>query len=60
MIFPGDWSAVVPPLPIPNREVKRDSADDSDPETVCESRSLPGNFKKEGRLMISGESKGKS
>ncbi len=42
--FPGDWSVVVPPLPIPNREVKRDSADDSGPEADCESRSLPGNF----------------
>ena len=42
MFFPGDWSGVAPPLPIPNREVKRASADDSDPEAVRESRSLPG------------------
>ena len=33
------WSDVVPPLPIPNRVVKRVSADDSIWATVCENRS---------------------
>lgn len=37
----GDGSAVVPPFPIPNREVKRCSADDTLPATERENRSLP-------------------
>lgn len=32
------------PDPIPNSEVKRLSADDSMPATVCENRSVPGHF----------------
>ena len=36
----GDISEVVPPLPIPNRTVKRLSADDS-ADCLCESRSSP-------------------
>ena len=37
----GHWSDVVPPLLIPNRVVKRISADDSMRATVCENRSWP-------------------
>ena len=37
----GDWSAVAPPFPIPNREVKRCSADDTNLATGGENRSLP-------------------
>jgi hypothetical protein len=36
----GDHSALAPPLPIPNRTVKRRSADDS-ADLPCESRSSP-------------------
>ena len=39
---PGHLSDVVPPLPIPNREVKRISGDDSIRATVCENSSWPG------------------
>lgn len=42
--LPGCQSGVEPPLPISNREVKRTSADNSDPETDCEDRSQPGIF----------------
>ena len=37
----GGNSALDPPLPIPNRTVKRSCADDS-VHYACESRSLPG------------------
>ena len=37
----GGHSALDPPLPIPNRVVKRGRADDS-VHSACESRSLPG------------------
>ena len=32
---PGDWSKVVPPVPFPNTEVKRLSADDTEGEGPC-------------------------
>ncbi len=41
--LPGDISAVEPPDPIPNSEVKRSCADGS-VGLPCESRSLPGSF----------------
>lgn len=41
--LPGDISAVEPPDPIPNSEVKRSCADGS-VGFPCESRSLPGSF----------------
>jgi hypothetical protein len=40
----GDHSALAPPLPIPNRTVKRRSADDS-ADLPCESRSSPRPYK---------------
>ena len=39
---PGDFSEVVPPVPIPNTEVKRLSADDTEGVTPWENMSLPG------------------
>ena len=39
---PGGTSEVDPPVPIPNTEVKRFSADDTALVTVWENRSLPG------------------
>ena len=39
--MPDDNSELVPPLPIPNRAVKRLSADDST-DYPCESRTLSG------------------
>ncbi len=39
--LPGGLSAVVPPDPMPNSEVKRRSADGSG-VSPCESRELPG------------------
>ena len=39
-VFSGDHSRVAPRLPIPNRTVKRSSADDS-ADCRCESRTLP-------------------
>jgi hypothetical protein len=32
---PGDFSGVVPPVPFPNTEVKRPSADDTERATSC-------------------------
>jgi hypothetical protein len=32
---PGGWSEVVPPVPIPNTEVKRFSADDTEDASPC-------------------------
>ena len=43
-IFPGGKSMVDPPVPIPNTEVKRHSADDTASARMCENRSLPGLF----------------
>jgi len=40
----GLWSDMEPPVPIPNTEVKRISADDSLPATERENRSRPGIF----------------
>ncbi len=40
----GGQSATVPPVPIPNTEVKRCSVDDTALATVWENRSLPGGF----------------
>jgi len=40
--FPGLWSDAVPPLPIPNREVKRTSGDDTALATVWDNTSRPG------------------
>ena len=39
---PGDSSVVEPPDPIPNSEVKSDSADDSAGATLRENTSSPG------------------
>jgi hypothetical protein len=44
VIFPGLQSDVVPPLPIPNRVVKRISAYDNALTRVCENWSRPGFF----------------
>ncbi len=41
--MPGDHSELEPPLPIPNRSVKRLRADDS-ADYPCESRSSPGSY----------------
>ena len=35
---------VVPPVPIPNTEVKRHSAHDTAPAKVWENKSLPGDY----------------
>ena len=40
----GDWSEMVPPVPIPNTEVKHFSADDTALVTRWENRSLPEGF----------------
>ena len=42
--FFGDHSGEVPPVPIPNTEVKLSSADGTARATVWESRSLPNSF----------------
>ena len=42
-LMPGDHSELEPPLPIPNRTVKRLCADDS-ADYPCESRSSPGSY----------------
>jgi hypothetical protein len=42
--LPGGSSEAAPPVPIPNTEVKRLSADDTALVTVWENRSLPGGF----------------
>ena len=44
IIFPGDYSEGVTPVPIPNTEVKPLSADGTVWATAWESRSLPGFF----------------
>ncbi len=41
-ISPGGSSEAAPPVPIPNTEVKRLSADDTALATEWENRSLPG------------------
>jgi hypothetical protein len=41
-IFPGLWSEVERPVPIPNTAVKRFSGDDSNSATDCENTSRPG------------------
>ena len=40
-VFPGDYSVLEPPEPMPNSEVKRNSVDDS-VGFPCESRTSPG------------------
>ena len=40
----GGKSAMDPPVPIPNTEVKRYSAHDTAPAKVWENRSLPGDY----------------
>ena len=42
--LPGGSSEAAPPVPIPNTEVKRLSADDTALAKVWENRSLPGGF----------------
>ena len=42
MRFPGGNSDGAPPVPIPNTEVKPVYVDGTAPETVWESRELPG------------------
>src|SRR5690606_3408098 len=42
-VMPDDHSAVEPRLPIPNRTVKRCSADDSE-QLACESRTSSGSY----------------
>jgi hypothetical protein len=44
-LIPEDLSTVVPPLPIPNRTVKRSSANDSE-QCACESRSSSGKLQR--------------
>src|SRR3972149_1158344 len=39
---PGGWSEAEPPVPIPNTEVKRLSADDTGGAPFWENRALPG------------------
>ena len=46
---PDDHSPLAPPLPIPNRTVKRRHADDST-EFPCESRSSSGTLKANGPI----------
>ena len=41
--FPGDYSGVVPPVPIPNTEVKRPCADDTALVTGWDNMASPGN-----------------
>ncbi len=43
--FPGDYSEVEPPVPIPNTEVKRLYADDTALVTVWENMASPGSIK---------------
>src|SRR5689334_14307235 len=47
---PDDYSPPEPPLPIPNRTVKRRRADDST-DCPCESRSLSGTHKPKGPVI---------
>ena len=42
--LPGGPSEAAPPVPIPNTEVKRLSADDTALARVWENRSLPGDY----------------
>ena len=49
--FPGDDGEEVPPVPIPNTEVKLFSADGTWGETPWESRSSPGFFFKFGNAI---------
>ena len=52
-VLSGDHSEVVPLLPIPNRTVKRLSADDS-ADCPCESRTLPDSQCQKAQLEIAG------
>ncbi len=49
--LPGEYSAVEPPDPIPNSEVKRSRADGS-VLRACESRSSPGPYTKTPNLVL--------
>ena len=52
--FAGGHRIRVPPVPIPNTEVKPDTADGTIWETVWESRSLPALLPKGPRRCVSG------
>ena len=47
-MLPGGFSGVDPPVPIPNTEVKRTSADDTALATEWENRSPPGGISTSG------------
>ena len=47
-MLPGGFSGVDPPVPIPNTEVKRTSADDTALATEWENRSPPGGISTQG------------
>jgi hypothetical protein len=49
--FAGGHRIRVPPVPIPNTEVKPDTADGTAWETVWESRSLPALFRQEPAVV---------
>ena len=44
IMLSGGFSETAPPVPIPNTEVKRLSADDTAFAKVWENKSLPGDF----------------
>ena len=50
--FPGGHRSRVPPVPIPNTEVKPATADGTACEGAWESRSLPGFFNKQGLEVV--------
>ena len=50
----GGSSEAAPPVPIPNTEVKRPSADDTASARVWENRSLPGGFSFHQRSGLAG------
>ena len=52
MMSLGGRSVVEPPVPIPNTEVKRHSADDTALARVWENRSLPGGLYQLGRSFL--------
>ena len=51
-LSPGGSSEVAPPVPIPNTEVKRLSADDTALAKVWENRSPPGGFLSPSRTFV--------
>ena len=48
-VFPGDYSVLEPPDPMPNSEVKRNSVDDS-VGLPCESRTSPSTYLEKARF----------